>query len=29
MTFIDYIFSYLPDDEELADFMKDIVFPVL
>ena len=29
MAFIDYIISFLPDDEELAEFMKDIVFPVL
>ncbi len=29
MTFLDYIISFLPDDEELAEFMKDIVFPVL
>ena len=29
MNFIEYIISFLPNDEELAEFMKDIVFPVL
>lgn len=29
MTIMEYIISFLPDDEELAEFMKDIVFPIL
>jgi hypothetical protein len=29
MTIMEYIISYLPDDEELEKFMKDIIFPVL
>jgi hypothetical protein len=29
MTTMEYIISFLPDDDELEEFMKDIVFPVL
>jgi len=29
MTIMEYIISYLPYDEELEKFMKDIIFPVL
>lgn len=28
-TLLNYILSWLPNDDELTEFMKNIIFPVL